>query len=295
MRCSTPPHTNAARGLLYLIYGRYFVMSVENLLHQPLQNINCNCKIKHYPSGQMRVSVYSADIVRAPGWEAQQPRQRREADPDKGQVGSVDRAKRRAKAALYDIAMSNEFKYFVTLTLDSSKINRYDMKEITRRVNYWLDNGVRRHGLQYVLVPELHRDGAVHYHGFFNDALPVVDSGTLSTGQGKPRKPRSMAQRQMWLDDGAHIVYNIPKWNLGFSTAIELYGDYRAAVGYVGKYITKTADKVGGRWYYSGGALRRPEESYHLLDFGAVAAEHPELKPYRIDALGCYGLTFDLG
>lgn len=90
------------------------------------------------------------------------------------------------------------------------KVDRYDASAVTRKLNSWLDNQVRRKGLAYVLVAERHKDGAVHFHGFFNDALPVVDSGTLSIGGGKPRKPRSARERARWLEQGAHVVYNLP-------------------------------------------------------------------------------------
>ncbi len=109
------------------------------------------------------------------------------------------------------------------------------------------DNQVRRRGLLYVLVPELHADGAVHFHGFFNGALPVVDSGTLDTG-GKPRKPRSAAERARLIDSGAHIVYNLPAWTLGFTTAIELYGDYEAALD----TCASTSARRGRRWAVGG-------------------------------------------
>ena len=156
--------------------------------------------------------------------------------------------------------MCNAFSYFVTLTLDPSKIDRYDFPTVSHKLKTWLDNNVRRRGLVYILVPELHKDGAIHFHGFFNDALPAVDSGTLCSvpGKKKPCRPRSQNQREEWLAAGAHVVFNLPRWSLGFSTAIELYGEYSAAVGYVCKYIGKGSKKIGGRWYLSGGALQRP-------------------------------------
>lgn len=258
-------------------------------------DITCNCKVKHYPNGMKRFAVYSADIIRVPGWEAQEGEGRKPHDPDELRPGGdIARSKRRAKTAITDLALSNEFKYFVTLTLDKSKVNRYDMKEITRKLNNWLDNNVRRKGLKYILVPERHRDGAIHFHGFFNDALPAMDSGTLDW-QGKPRKPRSKAQRQEWLSKGAHIVYNLPNWSLGFSTAIELYGSYSSAVGYVCKYVSKADEKIGGRWYYSGGDLRRPEVTYHRANYKAVVdAYGDKAQPFDVAALGCHGIIFDV-
>ena len=74
---------------------------------------------------------------------------------------------RRAASKLRDIALCNDFRYFVTLTLDPAKIDRHDMDALVRVLNRWADNRVRRHGLRYVLVPERHKDGAIHLHGFF--------------------------------------------------------------------------------------------------------------------------------
>lgn len=181
---------------------------------------------------------------------------------------------RRAAGRVRDLALCNDFRWFVTLTLDPAKIDRHDMEALTHVLNRWSDNRVRRKGLRYILVPERHKDGAIHLHGFFNDALPLVDSGTVSLPGGKPRKPRSRKQREEWLSAGGKIVYNIPDWSLGFSTALQLTGDYHAAVAYVCKYVRKQQEKIGGRWYYSGGKLVEPVVSY--LDIGYREVEAME-------------------
>lgn len=171
------------------------------------------------------------------------------------------RKERRAAATVRDLCRCNRMAYFVTLTLSPEQIDRYDIAAVLRKMRSWLDNRVRRNGLVYVLIPEHHRDGAIHWHGFFNDAdVGMVDSGTVkpATG-GRPRRPRSARQRQEWLDAGGQVVYNVAEWTLGFSTAIPLYGDYDAAIAYTCKYIAKEGCKIGGRWYYSGGKLLRPE------------------------------------
>lgn len=293
-------------------------------MQEILDNLRHNCRVKIYPDGSRDVMVAQRAIFREPGWELSDKWDssrdlaaefwasldsmegisdversifalaRREAAEAERAALNLERAKRRARNAVSDLALSNEFKYFVTLTLDSSKVDRYDVKLITRKLNAWCDNHVRRHGLRYVLVAEKHKDGAVHFHGFFNDALPVVDSGTISLpGGGKPRKPRSKAQRAAWLADGGHIVYNLPAWSLGFTTAIELYGSRRAAVGYVTKYITKAAEKVGGRWYYSGGDLRRPEVQYTSMVFSDVLGLE-NVRCFTIDELGCDVVKFTI-
>lgn len=147
------------------------------------------------------------------------------------------------------------------------------MASITRRLNTWLDNQVRRHGLAYVLVPERHKDGAIHFHGFFNDAVKAVDSGHR--------------------DREGHPVYNLPAWSLGFTTAIELYGDYHAAVGYVCKYIGKQGDKPGGRWYYSGGDLQRPAVEFADVSIREAVDLAPEGGVHHFDVPEA-GLSFVL-
>lgn len=270
-------------------------------------------RLKTYPGGRTEVLVCDRPIFGGDGWEEHGKEKRargRKKDREEAQGHDVARAVRRARAQVRDLALCNPFRWFVTLTLDKSRVNRYDMVEITRKLNTWLDNQVRRKGLAYVLVPERHKDGAVHFHGFFNDALEAVDSGTLSLpGQKRPRRPRSARQRAEWLEQGAHVVYNLPAWSWGFTTAIELYGEYDRAVGYVCKYIGKGMEaspngddpgpdhvangdvapaKVGGRWYYSGGALARPEVSYADLDLREAQAEPGA---YRFD-LRAAGLSF---
>ena len=260
-------------------------------------------RLKSYPhAGIWELMAASRPIFRRPGFEparearyqggASRPERSEDrenpergkdltgADPERVKA-NVKRAVRRAKIALRDYALSTDMKYFVTLTLDQTKVNRYDVDQIVRRMSQWCSNQVKRRGLAYVLVPERHKDGAIHFHGFFNAALEAVDSGTVIPPEGgRPRRPRSAAQRAAWLAQGGHVVYNLPAWTLGYTTVIELYGEYSRAVGYVTKYVGKQmgADglpcKIGGRWYYSGGALRQPDVIY-TKDLAAEVAERP--------------------
>lgn len=220
-------------------------------------DIGSTGRLKVYPDGTRELLVCDKPIFTGGGWERSGwddiPSPRKAKDLESSNECSSERALRRARAQVRDLALCTPFRYFVTLTLDKSKIDRYDMAEITRRLNVWLDNRVRRKGLAYVLVPEYHKDGAIHFHGFFNDALRAVDSGRC--------------------DSRGHSVFNLPDWTYGFTTAIELYGDYHAAVSYVCKYIGKGSTKIGGRWYYSGGQLGRPIVEYVDISIRDVEAE----------------------
>lgn len=245
-----------------------------------------NAIIYSYPCGVVDIICASDKVFLGPGWEEAE-RYSGEAKPKpaareagkKSEGADRDRSMRRARANLRRLALANEFDWFVTLTLDPAKIDRYDPAAIMHTMNRWLDNMVRRHGLRYVLVPERHQDGALHFHGFFaGTGLEAQDSGTMKLpGVKQPRKPRSKAQREEWLQQGGRVVYNLPQWPLGFTTAMELYGEYSGAVAYICKYVGKqSGDRPMGRWYYSGGPLVKPEKTYAALDYREILAEYPD-------------------
>lgn len=264
-------------------------------IHIPETEIGYNSKIKTYPDGSTEILVSSRPVFGRGGWEIEgeaPPRSRERRQEGGAEAGgdtrppgaaqgvlpnpsNVERACRRARARVRDICLCTDFRFFVTLTVSRDQADRYDMESIWAHMRPWLSNQVQRRGLKYVLVPEHHKDGAIHFHGFINDALEIVDSGTLTkTGWSRPRRPRSEAQRAEWIRAGAHPVYNLPGWPLGFTTAIQLYGEYRAAVAYVCKYVGKDMrNRIGGRWYFSGGKL------------GAPCVDYVDLRPGDLDAV----------
>lgn len=229
-----------------------------------ISDMTYNSIVYTYPTGDVDIICASDKVFVPEGYENAEDYSRpgrkgpEPAKREKGKKSEGDdrlRSMRRARAKLRRLALANDFTYFVTLTLDPKKIDRYDGAAITKALGQWCDNMVRRHGLRYVLVPERHKDGAFHFHGFMSgDGLQAVDSGIKWEGR---------------------TVYNLPQWTLGFSTAQALYGTYSAAVGYCCKYIGKQdAERPLGRWYYSGGALAKPEKTYAVLDFRGLAEDY---------------------
>ena len=178
----------------------------------------------------------------------------------------VNRAAARARKQLFELCACNDLDLFFTITLNKEFIDRYDYKAAVKKLGQWLDNRVRRNGLRYVAVPELHKDGAIHFHGLCNaDACRLVDSGHTDKG---------------------HTVYNLSDWKIGFSTAIKLYGDRNAAAHYVAKYVTKAqgGGTIGGRYFFHGGDLQKARCVYYHEDFGSFSG-----KELAIEAAG---LTF---
>lgn len=230
----------------------------SNIFGVEKADISHNAIIYTYPCGNVDVVMASDGGFIEAGYEARQKEGRKAPSARqkgaKSQGDDLARSMRRARAKVRRLALANNFKWFVTLTLDASKVDRYDAAAIMRVVNKWLSNMVQRQGLAYILVPERHQDGAFHFHGFFTDCVEAVDSGHK--------------------DSKGHMIYNLPQWPLGFTTAIELYGDYACAVAYVCKYIGKQdGERPMGRWYYSGGPLARPVKLYADLDYQEAKAE----------------------
>ena len=252
-----------------------------------ISNVKHFAKVIEYPCGVMDIMASSEPVFGPSGYEKSEnfsrpgaclgEHERRSRGETQACAEDVERSMRRARAKVRRLALSNEFSYFVTLTLDEMRVDRYDMSQIVKKLNAWCSNMVQRKGLRYVLVPERHKDGAIHFHGFFNDALEAVDSGTIRLpGKKKPRRPHSQKERSDWLAAGGQVVYNLPAWTLGFTTALAVYGEYPAAVAYVCKYIGKQGEKPAGRWYYSGGDLVEPAVEYVEISPAELAAAYPE-------------------
>lgn len=123
---------------------------------------------------------------------------------------------------IYEITRSNLWEYFITLTFSPKKVkSRYDYNELSKKVSKWLDHLHRiAPKIRYMVVPELHKDGAYHFHGLIADTgdMCIIDSGTKDT-QGRK-------------------IYNLLDFRYGWNTATPV-SDNTAVSSYITKYITK--------------------------------------------------------
>ena len=222
-----------------------------------------NCRIKSLPDG----TIIEILLCNRPIWsdgELYHSEEKKKSKKYKSADRDVSSSVRRAKHKIYDYVVSNpDLDLYITLTLNKEQVDRYDYNSVIKKLNVWLDNRVRRKGLKYVLVPELHKDGAIHFHGFFNSsACKLVDSGHK-------------------YNDG-RTIYNLSDFTLGFTAGIHTVGS-RARIGnYICKYITKqvTSGKIGGRYYLSGGELSSPILSYDYKDF---TESFKDVVPFEIE------------
>ena len=77
----------------------------------------------------------------------------------------------RSKRNVLEIAYCNNWDWFGTFTFDKQKTkDRYNVQQTMKEFRLWLNNFKKRYApeLKYLLVPELHKDGAVHVHGLLS-------------------------------------------------------------------------------------------------------------------------------
>lgn len=238
-----------------------------------------NARIKYLPDDDGNYIAKSITVFDRPtfksedGWELSdkwdsdpKPKKGEGADPEENRR----KAYARAKNNLFDLLLCTpSLNCFVTLTFDGNKVKRDDYGEIVKRLSVWLDNRVRRSKppLKYVLVPEYHKDGEnIHFHGLMNfEALKVVRAVNQKKG--------SKYYGQPLFDDKGREIYNIADFTLGLTTVIPIDGinGREACAKYCYKYIIKSqGQKVGGRYYLSGGDLGRPRYDFVNMDFDSI-------------------------
>ena len=144
---------------------------------------------------------------------------------------------------VYDIARSNTFEWFITLTLNPEYVDRYDYDECSKIIKLYTDR-LRKAGCKWVIVPEQHEDGAYHFHGLLVGPLKLTYSG------------------KMWYNEvecRLQPVYNIGNYEFGWTTATEIIHPERCAT-YVTKYLVKKiAVPKGRKSYWASKSLVRPE------------------------------------
>lgn len=208
------------------------------------QEYRYNQCIKSYPNGLIKVITWNYNIYSS----VKQPVNRNKRINVNGDNVRSDSLKR-ARDKVFDICYLNDFNYFVTFTLDKTKISRVDVEDIKIKLKNWLKNNVKRNNLKYVIVPEYHSDGeSIHFHGLISGDLIFTDSGK-KTVKGQ-------------------TIFNLDNWKYGFTTAIPVYGSKGALVNYICKYITKDSKMIFGNYYYAGGGIvRDPVKTYDYVDY----------------------------
>ena len=229
-------------------------------------------KIKIYPDGSTVLTVYKNYKV----YRGSAEKESRDFDdnvslnsePKTDEEKEYEKLKNlwRIKTKIKDYILSNDFDYFWTLTF---KADRYDYDLAFQKMGKWLEKMRKKYGkFDYIMIPELHKDGAIHFHGVTGglNAL-IVDAGVKHKGVK---------------------VYNCLEWEHGFTTLTKIR-DKEKTASYVTKYITKEMQnsivEKGKKKYWCSRGLRKPDVTFSELNLT------PDLKPdYENDIIAIYKL-----
>jgi hypothetical protein len=160
---------------------------------------------------------------------------------------SIERSIRRSKKNITDYMLCNRFDIFSTITIGS---DRYDIEHSKNKLNNWLKNQRDRNGkFKYLIVPEYHKDGALHFHGVFGNYTGKLKQ-SINAKTGKP------------ITSKHKPVYELEEYKSGF-TKVQYIGqtteDRYKVGGYIRKYITKDMVSIfGKKRYWASTGLDKP-------------------------------------
>lgn len=195
------------------------------------------CRLDEIPPGKYEIEPFSGEAVCVV------------EDFERLAEESARSSRNRTINRLYYLARSNYWDWFVTLTFDGERVNRYDFDSCVKKLSKWLNNCKQKcPDMCYLVVPEQHKDGAWHFHGlFYNcDDLGFTDSGKRDK-DGKP-------------------IYNIGSYKFGWTTATRVT-DLEKVSKYICKYVTKDmcAQSKGRKRYWASRNLCEAEIDEFLV------------------------------
>lgn len=189
-----------------------------------------------------------------------------------------DNAKR-AVQVVYDLARSNLFDLFITLTFNPEKVNSFDYNECAKHVVYLSDRMYRR-GCSWLMVPEQHKSGRYHFHGLVKGDLPLVSAVDPYT-------------KMSLCDEKGRQIYNIDIFEFGFTTATKISDPARAA-NYIAKYLTKEISvPKGKKRYWASRSLVRPVEELLVMSSQEYGDIYNSARYQKVidSSYGIYGNT----
>lgn len=211
--------------------------------------------VKQYGDNIVKVSMLSS--CRVGGYED---------DIQYSAKGSVNDCKlsnnlSRAKTRVKELALCNSWKYWCTFTISPDKYDRYNLEVYRKDFAKFIKNlNLRRiEKIVYLLIPEMHEDGAWHMHGFING---LGDSDLVLNNNG---------------------YYTWKKYNDKFGyMSLSLIDDLEKSSSYCLKYMTKDKSRnvsdLGAHLYYCSKGLNSAVTLYkgHGNFHGEWDWEHPD-------------------
>ena len=172
----------------------------------------------------------------------------------KGRDRKLDAAISRARKNVIELGLCNAWDWFGTFTLNKEKYNRYDLETFHKDFTQWIRDQRKKTGktIRFLLVPELHEDGAWHMHGLLWNLPDLISFRDLRALHGCKVPDK--------LVDGNYSCWMDFHEKFGFCSLGAIRNPIGAAF-YTAKYVTKSLDDsgvdVGKHLYYCSRGLDR--------------------------------------
>lgn len=212
-------------------------MNFTKNLKKPKYEYNVGV-LKQYDESHFKLTKYAC--LRAKGVEDDEPIIR--AERGTANQEKLSRNIERAERKIREYGFCNPWEMFVTLTIDPKKHDRHDLKTYYRAFSQWLRNYQKKHNIQikYLLVPEKHKDGAWHMHGFIY-GLPI---------------------EHLTLNDNGYYDWLPYRQKFGY-ISIDFIKDKSRASSYISKYVSKNimalVQDLNQKMYYCSKGLKEAE------------------------------------
>lgn len=205
----------------------------------------------------------------------------------KGEAGNADKfdcSISRTKSRIRELALCNQWEYFVTFTLSAEKYDRYNLPNYIKDLGVFIKNYNRLHNcnVKYILIPEQHEDGAWHLHGFFLG----LQTEFLSQFTQEMHLPYQILRK---LQNG-QAVYSWDAYATRFGwCTLEPIRNPEAASSYITKYVTKdvarSVTELNAHMYYCSHGLQRAEviakqQMYKEIDSPTFSNDYVTVKDF---------------
>ena len=191
------------------------------------------------------------------------------------EASKMDESLSRSRRTIRDIILCNKFDYFCTFSFNAAKVDRYSYsackKEITRVFKQYKDD--RSSDFRYIIVPELHKDGAIHFHGLVNGLRP----GDLTVPDMIWKRDRRNGVLMRVPNTMGYVDWVYYSSKLGYFSCSRIK-HYEKCARYVSKYITKDLINMqrGKRIFFCSHDLKRPELILDADDCGRTYFGNPD-------------------
>lgn len=147
----------------------------------------------------------------------------------------------RAKSKVKELAFCNDWDFFVTLTISPDKYDRYNLNAYVKDLGRFICNYNRYcskdEKVKYLLIPEMHADGAWHLHGLI----------------------KGIKHSDLIMNDNGYMTWKQYHNKFGYMS-IDKIRDKEACSNYILKYISKemskTVSELGSHLYYASKGLK---------------------------------------